>query len=120
MASFPIVLRTGAVAQYPLASQMQFFTDVVLFIDGTEQRFPAYAAPLRRWTVSLDLLDEAELNATLLFFRAQRGMNGTFSFTDPVDGTGYSNCSFVSDSIQTSMDAKGRCTTTVVIQQNGS
>jgi len=119
MASFPL-LKTGVEAQYPLVSQTQFATDVVQFIDGSEQRFPRYAAPLRRWTVSLNLLDEAELNATLLFFRTQRGISGTFSFTDPADGTVYSNCSLVSDSIQTSMDARGRCTTTVAIQQNGS
>jgi hypothetical protein len=93
-------------------------TDVVQFIDGTEQRFPRYSAPLVRWTVSLDLLDEAELNATLLFFRAQRGMSGTFSFTDPASGTVYPGCTFVSDSMQTSMDVSGRCTTTVAIQQN--
>jgi hypothetical protein len=119
MASFPI-LKSGAVAQYPLVSQTQFATDVVLFIDGTEQRFRRYPAPLRTWTVRLDLLDEAELSATLLFFRTQRGMNGTFSFTDPVDGTVYPDCCFVSDSIQTSLDATGRSTTAVAIQQNRS
>jgi phage-related protein len=119
MASFPL-LKTGVEAQYPLATQTQFTTAVVQFMDGSEQRFPGYAAPLRRWTVSLSLLDEAELNATLLFFRTQRGVNGMFSFTDPTDGTVYSDCSFVSDSMQTSMDTTGRCTTTVAIQQNGS
>jgi Conserved hypothetical protein 2217 (DUF2460) len=119
MASFP-VLKTGVEAQYPLAFQTQCATDVVLFIDGTEQRFPRYPSPLRRWTVRLELLDEAELNATLLFFRTQRGINGTFSFKDPVDGTVYPDCSFVSDSIQTSLDATGRCTTAVAIQQNRS
>jgi len=118
MASFPILLKTGAVAQYPLAVQTQFATDVILFIDGSEQRFPRYSTPLRRWTIRLGLLDEGELNATLLFFRTQSGINGTFRFTDPVDGTAYLNCSFVSDSIQTSLDATGRCTTVLAIQQN--
>ncbi|MGA2185064.1 MAG: DUF2460 domain-containing protein [Bryobacteraceae bacterium] len=119
MATFPI-LKTGVVAQYPLVSQTQFATDVVRFIDGTEQRFRRYPAALHRWTVRLNLLDETELSATLLFFRMQRGMGGTFSFTDPVDGTVYPGCCFISDSIQTLQDATGRCTTVVAIQQNRS
>jgi hypothetical protein len=119
MASFPL-LKTRVEAQYPLVTQTQFVTDVVQFLDGTEQRFPRYAGPLLKWTISLSLLDEGESNATLLFFRTQRGINGTFSFTDPVSGTVFDNCSFVSDSIQTSIDANGRSTTTVAIQQNGN
>ena len=119
MTTFPL-LRTGVEVQYPLVTGTQFATDVVQFIDGTEQRFPRYAAPLQTWTVNLSLLDEAELNSALLFFRANRGISGTFSFTDPVDGTVYSKCSFVSDSVQTSMDATGRCSTVVAIQQNAS
>ena len=119
MASFPL-LKTGAVAQYPFGWQTQFATDVVRFIDGTEQRFRRYPAPLRRWTVRLDLLDEGELSATLEFFREQRGMSGTFSFTDPRDGTEHPECRFTSDSIETVMDASGRCATAVAIQENRS
>ena len=119
MASFPL-LKTGTAAQYPFVSQTQFATDIVRFLDGTEQRFRRYPTPLRRWTVRLDLLDEAELSASLEFFRTQRGASGTFSFTDPVDGTVYADCSFAADSIRTSLDAAGRCTTTVAIQQNRS
>jgi len=117
MTSFPL-LKTGVEAQYPFGSQTQFATDVVLFIDGTEQRFRRYAGPLRRWLVRLNLLDETEANAILAFFRAQRGADGVFSFTDPQDGAVYPSCSFASDVVQTSMDAKGRCTTAVLIEQN--
>jgi phage-related protein len=120
MASFPISLKTGAVAQYPLTTQVQFATNVVRFIDGSEQRFPGYATPLRRWTIRLDLLDEAESNAILDFFRVQSGGAGVFSFTDPADGTVYPNCCFVSDSILTSMDAAGTCAAAIVVQQNRS
>ena len=120
MASFPIPLKTGAVAQYPLTAQAQFATNVVRFMDGSEQRFPGYATPLRRWTIRLDLLEETELNAALGFFRAQSGSAGVFRFTDPADGTVYSNCCFASDSIQTSMDAAGRWAAAIVVQQNRS
>jgi len=116
MADFPM-LRSGAVAQFPLSSQTQFATDVVKFLDGTEQRFRRYPAKLRRWAVRLDLLDEGEAEAMLQFFRTQRGMSGTFSFTDPADGTVYPECLFTSDSIRSVVDARGRCRTTVAIQQ---
>jgi len=119
MTSFPH-LKTGVEAQYPLASQTQFATDVIVFMDGAEQRFARYAAPLRKWTIRLSLLDEGELNTILAFFRTQRGRDGVFCFTDPADGTLYPSCSFVSDSITTSLDATGRCSTVMVIQQNRS
>ena len=119
MASFP-ALKTGAAAQYPLTTQTQFATNVVKFMDGSEQRFPGYATPLRRWTIRLDLLDEAESNAVLDFFRAQSGSAGMFSFTDPADGTIYPSCHFVPDSMETSMDAAGRTTTAISVQQNRS
>lgn len=119
MASFPL-LKTGVEAQYPLVSETQFATDIVLFLDGSEQRFPRYAASSQKWTVRLDLLDEVELNAILLFFRTQRGINGVFSFTDPVTATVFPSCSFASDTLQTSLDAMGRCTTLLVVQQNRS
>jgi len=119
MASFP-TLKTGAIAQYPLTTQVQFATNVVSFMDGSEQRFPAFSSLLRRWTIRLDLLDETELNATLEFFRAQSGVAGVFSFTDPADGTVYPSCRFASDAIQTSMDAAGRCAAAIVVQQNRS
>ena len=119
MASFP-VLKTGAAVQYPLTSQVRFATDVVRFIDGSEQRFRRFPAQMRRWSVRLDLLDEGELARVLAFFRSQRGMSGTFRFTDPADGTVYADCSFGSDSIQTAMDGEGRCRTSIAIQQNRS
>ena len=119
MANFPI-LKTGAIAQYPLTTQVQFATNVVSFMDGSEQRYPAVPGQLRQWTIRLDLLDETELNTTLEFFRAQNGGAGVFSFTDPTDGTVYPSCRFGADSIQTSMDANGRCAAAIVVQQNRS
>ena len=119
MANFP-TLKTGAIVQYPLTTQIQFETDVVGFMDGSEQRYAGFPALLRQWTIRLDLLDEAELNATIEFFRAQSGGAGVFSFTDPVDGTVFPSCRFGADSIQTSMDADGRCAAAIVVQQDRS
>ena len=60
MASFP-TLKTGVVAQYPSDRARRFSTQVLRFLDGSEQRFAGFGAPLKRWLIRLELLDEAEL-----------------------------------------------------------
>jgi len=90
MASFP-TLKTGAVAQYPAERQFRFSTQVVEFLDGTEQRFREYSKPLGRWKVRLDQLDATELQAVVTFFD-QAGLTSPFSFTDPWDGSVHGNC----------------------------
>ncbi len=117
MASFP-TLKTGAVAQYPSDRQQSFSTQVFRFVDGSEQRFPAYGAALRRWTVRLDLLDEAELTALQQFFQSAGGRAGTFSFTDPFSGTAYSNCSFDTDELDLTFGGPQAGKTSIGIKEN--
>jgi hypothetical protein len=89
MATFP-TLKTGAVAQYPLPVSTRHSTQAVQFLDGSRQTFQLYPAPLRRWSVQLDGLDETELD---LFISFVEGQGGTpFSFTDPVSGSVVANC----------------------------
>jgi FAD/FMN-containing dehydrogenase len=90
MPSFP-ALKTGAVAQYPAKRQIRFSTQVVEFIDGTEQRFREYTQALRRWVIRLDLLDATEVQALATFFDSV-GPVSPFSFTDPWDGSIHPNC----------------------------
>jgi phage-related protein len=99
MASFPL-LKTGVVAQYPTDRQRNFSTQVIRFLDGSEQRYPSYGTPLLSWTIQYDLLDESELAAIEEFFENQGGRAQTFSFTDPFDGTVYPSCSFGSDDLE--------------------
>src|SRR5215472_4450995 len=96
MASFP-TLKTGVVAQYPSDRTTQGSAQVYRFLDGSEQRFLAYGAPLHKWQIRLDLLDESELSALEDFFESQEGRSGNFAFTDPWNGTVYPSCSFASD-----------------------
>jgi len=98
LAQFP-ALKTGAVAQYPSDRTRRFSTLRFRFVDGTEQRFPGHATVLKRWTLRLDLLDDAELHEMGEFLATQGGRAGTFSFTDPFDGIVYANCSFEQDEI---------------------
>jgi hypothetical protein len=89
MATFPALLKTGAVAQLPLARATKFVTQSVRFLDGSRQTF-SISAGLRRWELRLDRLDEAELSAVMAF--AEEIGSGTFSFTDPVTGETASSC----------------------------
>ncbi len=107
MANFP-ALKTGAVAQYGSDRSRNFSTQVFRFMDGSEQRFPAFGASLHRWAIRLDLMDEAELATLEAFFVSVGGRAGTFSFTDPWDGTVYGACRFEVDEIALLFADRGR------------
>ncbi len=113
---FP-VLRTGAIAQYGLDREVARSTEIVRFMDGSEQRCRSYGAPMLRWVVRLDQLDEGELAALDDFF-VQNGLTGTFSFTDPVDGSIHDNCSFEDEPQQMEWRGAGQGRVTVLIREN--
>jgi hypothetical protein len=117
MASFP-TLKTGVVAQYPCGRMAQFSTTVGRFLDGSEQRFQGYGTLLRKWAIRLELLDESELATIGSFFAAQNGRGGSFTFTDPWDGTVYANCSFDTDTLSLEFGDKLNGQTSVVVKEN--
>jgi len=117
MANFP-ALKTGVVAQYGSDRSRKFSTQVLRFVDGSEQRFPGYGTPLLAWVIRLDLLDESELEALELFFESEGGRAGTFSFTDPWDGTVYPSCSLGSDELEMQFQEVARGKTQVVVKEN--
>lgn len=117
MASFP-ALKTGAVAQYPSNRVRRFSTQVIRFLDGDEQRFAGFGTPLKRWLIRLELLDESELSSLEEFFVQQGGKAGTFSFTDPWDGTVHANCSFDGDTMTAEYRGQGDSAASVVVREN--
>lgn len=119
MATFP-ALKTGAVAQYGSSRTRRFSTQVFRFLDGREQRFQDFGAPLRRWTIRLSLLDEAELGALESFFISHGGQAQTFAFPDPWDGTVYANCSFDHDQLATQYGGEARGMASVTVKENRS
>lgn len=118
MPQFPI-LRTGAVAQYPLQSGPSYSTRIARFVDGNEQRAPEFAQPLRRWVVQLTLLDESELSAIESFFRLHWGSNETFSFTDPGNSQTYPECSIEGDDLEWHQYGYNDARTRIIIRENG-
>jgi hypothetical protein len=119
VATFP-VLKSGVVAQYGSSRTRGFSTKIFRFLDGTEQRFQEYGAPLRRWTIRLSLLDEAELTQLESFFASQGGQAGTFAFPDPWDGTVYANCSFGDDRLASQYAGPARGTASTTVKENRS
>lgn len=117
MANFP-TLKTGAVAQYPSDRKRRCSTQVLRFLDGSEQRFAGFGAPLKRWLIRLELLDDTELASFEDFFVEQGGQAGIFTFTDPWDGTVHTNCSFEGDTMTADYRGRGDGAASLVVKEN--
>lgn len=118
MSTFP-VLKTGAVMQYPAEKELVNSTEVLWFVDGSEQRIREYRGSRRRWIIRLELLDESEMAAIEEFFVSQHGRAGSFQFRDPWDGTEYPDCGFASDELPLEQEEEGRGRAVLVVQDNG-
>ncbi|SPE39713.1 conserved hypothetical protein [Candidatus Sulfopaludibacter sp. SbA3] len=119
MATFPL-LKTNAVTQYPATKAVQFRNQALRFVDGAEQRYRDGASALHCWEIRLSELDESEMAALEGFFIQNQGRFGSFSFTDPWDGTVYSNCSVKGDdlTLEANAELQGRISLTVVENRN--
>jgi hypothetical protein len=117
MTTFPI-LKTNAVAQYPLTRRMVFQNQALTFVDGTQQRYRDCASARLGWEIRLQDLDEGELAAVEEFFLANQGAFGSFSFTDPEDGQVYDDCSLETDGLDVTSLEEMRGTTVLTVVQN--
>ncbi len=117
MSTFPR-LKTGAVAQYPAGRSLQYATARYRFLGGCEQRYRERGRAVRRWAIRLDLLDDRELAAVEEFFESQQGRYGSFSFTDPWDGTVHADCSFDQDELRIELAGERRGGLRVIIREN--
>ena|SRR5689334_19024992 len=113
-ATFP-TLKTGAITQYPATKTFQYFCVVSRFLDGSDQRYRDYSAPLRRWAIHLNMLDEAELSALDQFVVGQQGRFGTFLFVDPWTQSTIPHCTLEQDGLDYQMSEELRGTTSLVV-----
>jgi hypothetical protein len=111
-------LRSGAFAQYPLERKDRCTTFVARFLDGGEQRFKQYKAPVRYWTLRLSQLSESELRSLQEFYVAQQGASGAFTFTDPWSGVDYTDCSFDGNSADVNLADPARGNVQLTIRNN--
>ena len=119
MATFP-QLKTKAVAQYPAVRALSYQNQILRFLDGNEQRYRDAKSELHRWSIRLAELDEGELAELDGFFANNQGRFGSFTFTDPWDGTPYTNCSLAADQLDLTSVAPMRGTTSVTVVENRS
>lgn len=117
MLSFPN-LKTGAPAQYPFVRAWNCKTEVARFVDGSEQRHRELEDCVKKWVVSLELLNEQEARELIEFVEAVRGGQGSFAFTDPVDGTVYPDCSLDGDVIEFAWDGQDSIRVQLMIREN--
>jgi len=119
MAAFPL-LKTNAVTQYPATKNVRFRNQTLRFVDGTEQRYRDSAGALHAWEIRLSQLDESEMAAVDTFFTLNQGRFGSFAFTDPWDGTVYSDCSVQSDelTLESRAELQGRTSLTIIENRN--
>ena len=117
MSTFP-QLKTGAVIQYPATREIRSATRVLTFVDGSEQRYRERAAPLRRWVIRLDLLDEEEIRRIEEFFVSEQGRFGSFVFVDPWDGREFANCSLEADRMTAEYQQEAQVKVALVVRQN--
>ena len=114
MVTFP-VLKTGAVAQYPLAGGVSYSTQAVRFMDGSQQKFRLIGTGLRQWALKLDQLDEQELGAVIAFVEQQG--SAVFAFTDPVTGDNVTTCMISGQQFDATLSGEWSGYTTVVIEE---
>lgn len=117
MATFPL-LSTGAVTQYPSGATDKFATEVMQFVDGSEQRFRMLKTPQRSWSIRLGLLTDREMEAVEQFCRDVQFEFGSFTFVDPWDGTEYVDCSLDGAAITSRASGPIRYETNLVIRRN--
>lgn len=119
MAQFP-KLKTGAALQYPAARRLEFSSQVLRFVDGSEQSYRLSGPALRRWEIRLDLLDEGEAAAVEQFFVDNDGAFASFAFTDPWDETEYADCSVEGGRLAMEWTGEMRGRTSLIIRENRS
>lgn len=115
--TFP-TLKTGAVSQYPLLRELRWSAEVLEFLDGSQQAYRREPAARRRWSITLDVLDDAEIALLKDFFEQQKGAWSSFAFTDPFTGVTYANCSFASDVFPHVQTAENRNSTRLVVYEH--
>ena len=115
MAEFP-KLSTGSLAQFPATRTKAFRTEIIRYVDGSDQRIALAGKPVVRWSVPLRRLNAAEAAAVRTFFLQQRGQAGTFSFTDPWTGALHPQCCFENDALSIQAAAEGDLRTVLVIR----
>ncbi len=112
--AFP-TLKSGNTVFYPLVDTHSFGTDVVRFLDDSEQRWRTRLM-LRRFKLTCNDINPYDSALMLKFFRSQFGkFDPTWSIT--FGGHTYPNCAFSSDDFKVTENKPNRHTLTFDVIQ---
>lgn len=111
-------LKTGAASQYPSVRCVRYRTEVLRFLDGSEQRYRLMGKPLRYWRLNFAAVSEEEARRLVNFFELQQGGYGGFAFEDPWEGRTYEDCSMTREEMQTVSEREGRQRTEMELKEN--
>lgn len=118
-------LDSGAVTQRPWGHGDRFETLSVDMPAG--QRYTTAlrgggltgfsATPIRGWDLVFQTASEAEAQKFLKWFVGQNGKRGTFSFTDPISSTVFTNCRHASDELTVTYNELNSAAFTLSVEQ---
>lgn len=91
---FP-TLRSGAVCMYPSTVGTEYRTEIVEFVNDSEQRWPVRAG-LGNFELSVTDVNGYDLSNIMDFFATAQGQKAT-NWTLTVNSITYNNCCFVQD-----------------------
>jgi len=111
-------LKTGAASQYPSVRCVRYRTEVLRFLDGSEQRYRLMGKPLRIWQLNFAAVGEEEARRLVKFFELQQGGYGGFAFEDPWEGQTYEDCSMTREEIGTVAEGEGRHRMEIELKEN--
>ena len=96
MADFP-ALRSGVVGMYPATLGVRFNTEVVQFVNDSEQRW-AVAPALGDFELTFTDLNGYDFSILVDFFRSMKGQFDQ-TWTLPMGGQTFNSCTFMQDDI---------------------
>jgi len=80
----------GVQATHPVSKINNWFTDVVKFDSGKEQRNQIRESPTRGWVINWSILTESQRNSAMEIYNRAKGRYDTFQFRDPQEESGSS------------------------------
>jgi hypothetical protein len=113
MPTLPL-LRSGSSVQYPFVTRHKCTTEIIRFIDGSEQRF-TQAGATRTWKISLSDLMPEEVIALDAFAQSNLANNDRFTFHDPVSGDVLNQCNLATEPIEIEHVGEQRASLSLIV-----
>jgi hypothetical protein len=114
MATFP-ALRSGTVGMYPSVLGLAYATEIVQFVNDSEQRW-ATRVGTGDFELTFTDINGYDLGILLEFFHSTKGQfDSTWSLT--INGNTYNNCCFLQDDFAYTDSKQNRYSTSLKCRQ---